>query len=52
MQKILHSLSPRFQHIIITIEEMKDLEAMTIEQHQSLLQAYKENYKKNERINE
>lgn len=31
---------------------MKDLEAMTIEQHQSLLQAYKENYKKNERINE
>ena len=34
MEKILHSLDPKFEHIIVTIEETKDLEALMIEQLQ------------------
>ena len=31
MEKILHLLDPKFEHIIVTIEETKDLEKMKIE---------------------
>ena len=31
MEKILHSLDPKFEHIIVTIKETKDLEEMKIE---------------------
>ena len=32
MEKICHLLDPKFEHIVITIEETKDLEAVTIKQ--------------------
>ncbi|XP_022633048.1 uncharacterized protein LOC111241016 [Vigna radiata var. radiata] len=52
MEKILRSLDPKFEHIIIITEEIKDLEAMSIEQLLGSLQAYEEKKKKKEEIME
>lgn len=49
LKKILRSLDSKFKYIVVTIEETKDLEAITIEQILGLLQAYKENKRRRKR---
>ena len=49
IEKILRTLSPRFDHIVVAVEESKDLERLKIEEVQNSLEAHEQRL--NERAN-
>ncbi|KHN17115.1 hypothetical protein glysoja_011589, partial [Glycine soja] len=42
LEKILRTLSPRFDHIVVAVEESKDLERLKIEELQNSLEAHEQ----------
>lgn len=52
MEKALKLIDPKFEYIVIVIEETNDLEAMTMKQVLGSLQVYEEKKKKKQYIEE
>jgi len=49
VEKVLRTLTPRFDHVVVAIEESRDLDVMTIEELQNSLEAHEQRV--NERKN-
>jgi len=41
VEKVLRTLTPRFDHMVVAIEESKDFESVTVEELQNSLEAHK-----------
>ncbi|RDX93043.1 hypothetical protein CR513_24745, partial [Mucuna pruriens] len=55
MEKVLRTLTPSFDHIVVVIEESKDLEKMTVEELQNSLEAHEQRVlerKSNDKVTE
>ena len=42
VEKVLQTLTPQFDHIVVAIEESRDLEKMTVEELQNFLEAHEQ----------
>ncbi|XP_027922775.1 uncharacterized protein LOC114180673 [Vigna unguiculata] len=49
VEKVLRTLTPRFDHVVVAIEESRDLDVMTIEELQNSFEAHEQRV--NERKN-
>ncbi|XP_019430826.1 PREDICTED: uncharacterized protein LOC109338135 [Lupinus angustifolius] len=52
VEKVLRTLTPRFDHIVATIKESKDLEVFKIDELQSSLEAYEQGIKERNHEND
>ncbi|KAF1858937.1 hypothetical protein Lal_00000757 [Lupinus albus] len=51
IEKILRTLTLKYDHIVVAIEESKNLECYKIEELQSSLEAHEQRFKERHRVN-